>query len=277
MAPKNKAYAIRCGRDPVTKQVVRNRILDNWPETYRLVHGAPGAVYAGFPTAEEAKAWLEAGSQSQDDLPETGKVTRPARTKTTNASPAQNGTAGTGVPKKSKKLPEEVFAPDLLRCYVDGSFNDSVPNYGFGLVCVLDGAIVHSAGGAGKNTEAVSMRQIAGELLGAMQGLVFARRNGYRKVVVLHDYMGVAHHATGVWKRTNPFSITYYDWMQAFFRENPDMQIAFKKVPAHAGNLYNELADVLAKRSVGMVPDAEWLAKARELGVVDDRQDPDQS
>jgi len=267
MASKNKAYAVRCGCDPVTKQVVRNRILDNWPETYRLVHGAPGAVYAGFPTPEEAQAWLDAGSQSQDDLPASGKVTRQNRPKASTTAGGEAAERPTPAKKRNRQA-EEAFAPDLLRCYVDGSFNDSVPNYGFGLVCVLDGTIVHAAGGAGKNTEAVSMRQIAGELLGAIQGLVFARKNGYRKVVVLHDYMGVAHHATGVWKRSNPFSITYYEWMQAFFRENPDMQVSFRKVPAHAGNLYNELADVLAKRSVGMVPDAQWLAKARELGVV---------
>ncbi len=270
MAPKNKAYAVRCGRDPVTKQVVRNRILDSWPETCRLVHGAPGAVYAGFPTVEEARAWLEAGSQSQDDLPETGKVTRPRRSKAPAAPPGDPDAGRATTSRSRKKPPEAVFAPDLLRCYVDGSFNDNVPNYGFGLVCVLDDTIVHAAGGAGKNAEAVSMRQIAGELLGAMQGLVYARRNGHRNVVVLHDYMGVAHHATGVWKRTNPFSITYYEWMQAFFRENPNMKVSFRKVPAHAGYLYNELADVLAKRSVGMQPDAEWLAKARELGVVTD-------
>ena len=158
--------------------------------------------------------------------------------------------------------------PDTLCCYVDGSFNDRIPNYSYGIICILNDAIIHSAGGIGKNTEAISMRQIAGELLGAMQALVYARRNGYARVVVFHDYKGVSLHADGTWKRTNPFSVTYYDWMQAFFRNNPDMSVDFRKVGAHSGNQYNELADVLAKAAVGMTPDPEYLKLAQSLGLI---------
>ena len=243
MATKNKAYAIRQGRDPATMALVENVIVESWPACHRLVHGAPGAMYAGFPTREAAQAWLDGPSRKT-----VSAVDPPVENAVPDANPG--------------------FPSDVLQCYVDGSYNESLPNYGFGLVCLYNGKPVHACGGAGQNREAVSMHQIAGELLGAMHGLRYARQQGYRRVEILHDYMGVAHHATGAWKRTNPFSQTYHDWMQAFFRDNPDIHVTFQKVPAHAGNLFNEMADVLAKQSVGMTPEAKWLEKAKELGFV---------
>jgi ribonuclease HI len=257
MSRRKEFYAVRHGRDPVSGEPVRNRILTSWEETSALVHGAPGARYAGFATEAEAREWLGApadstASQSKDDKLAQGRRSTKA---------ADN--------RKKVKPAETVNHPaDVLCCYVDGSFNEMLPNYGYGLVCVCNGEIVHSAGGAGRNGEAISMRQIAGELLGAMQGLLFALRAGYEKVVILHDYLGVANHATGAWKRTNPFSVTYYKWMQDFFAAHPSLCVSFEKVPAHSGLLYNELADVLAKRSVGMAPEPRWLAKAEALGLV---------
>lgn len=225
MASKKKHYAVKSGRDPLTEAPVHDRVLDSWAEAYPLVHGAPGAVYAGFATMAEAEAWLA----DRQDVPD--------------------GYA------------------DTLCCYVDGSFNDSIPNYSYGMVCLFNGEIVHASGGIGKNAEAVSMRQIAGELLGAMRALAFARRQGYKKAIILHDYKGVSMHADGTWKRTNPFSIQYYDWMQAFFRDNPGISVQFRKVDAHAGNRFNELADVLAKMAVGMTPDPAYLKMAQDLGL----------
>jgi ribonuclease H-related protein len=231
MARRKSFYAVRQGRNPVTGETIHDRILTSWEETSRLVFGVPGAQYAGFGSEAEARRWL-LGEADDSSL-------------SMNTEP-----------------------PDVLLCYVDGSFNDAIPNYGYGLVCVCQDRIVHASGGAGKNQEAVSMRQIAGELLGAMQALRVALKGGYREVVIHHDYMGVAHHATGAWKRTNPFSTTYYDWMQGFFAANRDLVVSFRKVAAHSGDLYNEMADVLAKRSVGMTPEPKWLEKAQALGIV---------
>lgn len=149
---------------------------------------------------------------------------------------------------------EQAFDPDALYCYVDGSYNAQIPNYGYGLVCVKKGEIVHVDKGTGNNPDAVEMHQIGGELLGAIKALLFAKAQGHPKVVIFHDYIGVATHATGEWKRTNEFSKTYFEWMQKFFKENPNISVSFSKVQAHAGNDFNEIADGLAKLAVGLKP-----------------------
>lgn len=290
MASKKRHYAVKSGRDPLTGTDIHDVILDSWAEAYPLVHGAPGAAYAGFATRTQAEDWL-AGRQEnpmsgmgmqetlmvgtdRQETPmsgtgvlETSKmVSEPSHGKGRKIKKVKES----GIMKTGKAEPDDMSdcLPGTLCCYVDGSFNDSIPNYSFGLVCVCNGTIVHSAGGTGKNAEATSMRQIAGELLGAMQALVYARKQGYAQVVILHDYKGVSMHAEGTWKRTNPFSIVYYDWMQAFFSDNPGMSVRFRKVDAHAGNRNNELADVLAKTAIGMTPDPAYLKLARELGLL---------
>ena len=256
MSRRKEFYAVRHGRDPASGETVRNRILTSWEETSALVHGAPGARYAGFATEAEAREWLVGAEGAMTSHPMDDKLAKGRRIAKVP-----------DIRKKAKPVEAMSHPADVLCCYVDGSFNERLPNYGFGLVCVRDGEIVHTASGAGRNGEAISMRQIAGELLGAMQALLFAQRAGYAKVVILHDYLGVANHATGAWKRTNPFSVTYHKWMQDFFAAYPSLSVSFEKVPAHSGMLYNELADVLAKRSVGMEPEARWLAKAEMLGL----------
>lgn len=144
--------------------------------------------------------------------------------------------------------------PYALYCYVDGSFNEDIPNYSFGLVCVLGGKIVHLDKGLGNNADAISSRQIGGELLGAMKALLFAQKTGAANVVIMHDYQGVRSHATGEWKRSSSLSAGYYNWMQKFFNENSGVSVSFGKVAAHTGDDFNEIADGLAKLAAGLKP-----------------------
>ena len=92
--------------------------------------------------------------------------------------------------------------------------------------------------GNGTNEDAIQMRQIGG--------------NKHSKVVIYHDYIGVKNHATGEWKCKNEFSKIYHDWMQDFFNKSPQIDIEFKKVDAHTGDDFNELADGYAKLDVGI-------------------------
>lgn len=158
---------------------------------------------------------------------------------------------------------------NALRCYVDGSFNNSIPNYSYGLVCVKNGKVVHTDQGEGKNAEAVSMRQIAGELLGAMQALSYAKRQNFKEVVIVHDYLGIRNHATGEWGRKNEFSKTYYAWMTKFFKDNPSIKVTFEKVDAHTGDDFNEMADGYAKLAVRIEPDPIFyrMVEKHQLGV----------
>lgn len=227
---KKKFYAIKKGEHPQTKTPVENLIFDTWAEAEKYIKGVKGAEYKSFPTKEQAEGYLS-----------------------------------TSDPLLNKS--EKAYNPNALHCYVDGSFNEEIPNYSFGLVCVQHGVVKHMDKGAGSNSEAIEMRQIGGELLGAMKGLLWAKKHGYKDVVIFHDYKGVCYHATGYWKRDNPFSETYYQWMQKFMKDNPQMNIAFCKVDAHTGDDFNELADGLAKEGCGLQPNPIYFKTLTRLGL----------
>lgn len=230
---KKNYYAIKYGIDPNTNEPVKDLIFKTWKETEPYVKGVKGAQYSGFYTLPEAEEYLG----SKDPLMHI----------------------------KDGKLPQ-----DALHCYVDGSYNAKLPNYGFGLVCVKNNKVVYVNKGAGKNNDAISMQQIAGELLGAMIALIYAKKNGYKKVAIIHDYKGVAYHATGFWKRDNKFSEDYYNWMQDFFKKYPEIEVTFCKVDAHTGEDFNEMADGLAKLSVELTPEKRFYTYCEKYGIAID-------
>ena len=159
------------------------------------------------------------------------------------------------------------YPKDGLNCYVDGSFSAEVNNYSFGLVCEKDGKVLHYDKGLGNNEEAVSMQQIGGELLGAIKALLYAKKENIKKVVIFFDYKGVCYHALGYWKLKNDFSKVYYEWMQNFFKENPEIDVYFCKVDAHTGDDFNEIADNLAKSALGIKVEKKFIELCKEYGV----------
>ncbi|MDF2879693.1 MAG: ribonuclease [Clostridiaceae bacterium] len=230
MAKKNY-YAIKFGIDPITKNPIENVIKKTWSETEKCVKGVSGSVYSGFATLPEAEDYL-----------------------------------GTKDPLMYKS--ENLFPKDCLHCYIDGSFNENVHNYGFGLLLVKDNKIIGHDKGSGNNEGAISMQQIGGELLGAMKALVYAKKNGFKEVVLFHDYVGTCYHGTGFWKRDNAFSEEYYQWMQKFLKNNENMKVHFCKVDAHTGDDFNEIADGLAKMSVGLEPEKKFYTYLKKYGYV---------
>ena len=92
--------------------------------------------------------------------------------------------------------------PDqILTAYVDGSYNDELKRYAFGCVFIPPQGGIYLAMGNGDNPETVSMRNVTGEMLGAMYAVRTAMKNGFSAVDLYYDYEGIAKWALGTWKR----------------------------------------------------------------------------
>ena len=136
-----------------------------------------------------------------------------------------------------------------LFIYVDGSFSVEKGNYSFGLVAVLDGKIIHEDKGQGFDSEAVALRNVSGEVLGAKMAVEFAINKGYKEVTIAYDYQGVEYWALGTWKRNNRITSEYHEFMQNRMK---DIKIKFKKIKGHSGDKFNDMADKLAKEALGI-------------------------
>ncbi|MBP3300907.1 MAG: ribonuclease H family protein [Clostridia bacterium] len=218
-AKKPKFYAVRVGLVP--------GVYRTWEECQPLIHGFEGAVFKSFPTEEEAQAFLEG-----ETAPEEAEEKKPKRTRK----------------KKQDDAPYSV-PPETLVAFVDGSFDVKTGRYGFGCVLLTPDGQELTENGAGDHPEAVTARNVAGELRATLVALRRAEEMGYRSVRICHDYTGIAAWYRGEW-RANSFVAREYVAATEAYRGV--LQVSFEKIAAHTGVKYNEMADRLAKQAIGI-------------------------
>lgn len=207
MASK-KVYAVRKGK--------KTGVFYSWAECKAAVDVYPGAEYKGFPTVEEARAFLNK---------EAGRVYTAKEAK-------KSGQSG--------ELPKE----GMLLSYVDGSYEDSIKKYAFGCVFLLPDGRIFTEFGNGNNEQSAQLRNVTGEMLGAMYAVKCAMANGFSEIEIRYDYQGIEKWVTGDWKAKTELTQKYAAAMQGWGKK---IRIHFTKVPAHSNVKFNELADKLAK------------------------------
>ena len=182
-------------------------VFYSWDECSASVNGYPGAEYKGFATEEEAKAYL-------------------------------------GIFEKKAVHSEE---ESTLIAYVDGSFDPSIGKYAFGCILLTPKGEVIRESGNGDDPESLAIRNVAGEMLGAMYAVQWAINHGYSALTIYYDYEGIAKWALGLWKAKNKRTQQYAEFMNA---KKSYIQLTFQKVKAHSGDHYNEEVDKLAKSAL---------------------------
>ena len=220
-----KVYAIKEGFDSKNNKKIENVIVNTWGECLSFVKGVKGAKYKSFEDINEANKFLNDGE----------KLLR----------------------KENNEHPQ-----DCLHVYVDGSYSIATEEYSYGMVAIKNNVVLHIESGSGKNEAARNIRQIAGELEGAVKGVQYALLKGEKQVVIFHDYAGICYHATGFWERREESSKNYYMKMNELI--NSGIEVIFVKVDSHTGDLFNELVDEKCKERLGIDSDkivSKWLAK----------------
>ena len=220
-----KVYAIKEGLNSKTNEKIENIIVDTWTECLKYVKGVKGAKYKSFEDRNEAEKFLN------------------------------------GAPIILEKI-DDNYPKDILHVYVDGSYNSKTSEYSYGVVAVRDNVVVHIESGKGKSDSVKNIRQIAGELEGAVKGCTYAQSLGEKKVVIFHDYIGICYHATGFWDRKEDSSKEYFMRMQELMKGG--LEVIFVKVDSHTGDLFNELVDEKCKECLGIKSDKvveKWLLK----------------
>lgn len=133
--------------------------------------------------------------------------------------------------------------------YVDGSFNQVTNTYGSGLVLFIDDnpePILHSQ--PGTNPTYAKSRNVAGEVSAVIIALELCKRlPNFTKLTVYYDYSGIEAWYTKAWSAGSAIALKYLE-----VAKTVGFEVEFKKVRAHSGDQYNDLADQLAKRACGL-------------------------
>ncbi len=132
--------------------------------------------------------------------------------------------------------------------YVDGSYNVKTQEFSCGVVIFYQNKI-YEFSKKFDDKELASMRNVAGEIKGSETAIKFCLSNDIPTLKIYHDYEGVAKWANGEWKANKSGTRAY----SAFCKKSREkLNITFVKVKAHSGNKYNDKADLLAKKALGM-------------------------
>lgn len=210
-----KYYAVAKGKTP--------GIYLTWNDCKAQVDGFSGAVYKGFATMQEAEEFVVRYGD---------RIT--AADKQKNMQPDDNT--------------EPISTDTHLVAYVDGSYEHSMRQYAYGCVLVLAEDTV-TLNGSGNEEDYVTMRNVAGEILGSEHAIRWAVEHGYSSITIYYDYEGIEKWANGIWKANKAGTQRYKEFVA---KQREKIDISFSKVAAHTGVKYNEMADQLAKAALGL-------------------------
>lgn len=202
---------------------LKTGLFDSWDTCRQVVEGYPHAEYKGFLSREEACAYL--------GLELEGEIRR-----------------------EMKETPTGPVA------YVDGSYSHELLRYSFGCIILTPQGDEYRYRGSGDNPDLLAIRNVAGEMLGAMYAVRWALKNGYASIELRYDYEGIEKWVTGVWKAKMDLTQKYAEYMR---RCAMKVKLTFTKVEAHTGDYYNEEADALAKEGLTGelgIPDVELIS-----------------
>ena len=219
-----KYYAVKVGK--VTG------VFETWEECEASVKGYPGALYKSFKSEAEAYAYMGWSGQQLtfDNMHEV------------------QGQEG---PLSNEQTPDEDMPySNTVKAvaYVDGSYNEETTEFGYGVVMFYKGEKLLMKGSS-KDADLVDMRNVAGEIQGAMKAMEFAVDNKISTITIYHDYLGISKWCSGEWKANKKGTKAYKKFYDQCKKQ---VSIIFEKVDAHTGDKYNEMADDLAKEAVGI-------------------------
>lgn len=143
-----------------------------------------------------------------------------------------------------------VFDDDnMVEAYVDGSYEHCLRAYGSGVVILKNREVEKTFSVKGDHKDLVGMRNVAGEIEASKIAMEYCLDNDISNLVLYFDYEGIEKWCTGAWKANKEGTIEYKKY---YDKIKSNLNVKFVKVRAHSGDKYNEEADKLAKKALGI-------------------------
>lgn len=200
------------------KQGRKVGLFYSWSECEEQIHGFSGAQYKSFTEINDANKYL-------------------------------------GQESSIESRPDDTSSDEMV-AYIDGSYNDSTKEYSAGAVIFFNGE-KETFSQKNNDPSMVNMRNVAGEIMGAVIAIEYAMKQGASCIKIYYDYEGLQKWCTGEWQSKTEGTKRYRDF---YLTASKQLDIRFIKVKAHSGIQYNEEADRLAK--------SEFVQNREELPVV---------
>ena len=151
--------------------------------------------------------------------------------------------------EKSQKAQNREEKQSEAFAYVDGSYDDTTKSYSYGMVMMHGEDELHFFKKFEKD-DMSDMRNVAGEIEGSMAAMKYCIENGIKSISIFYDYEGIQKWCNGDWKAKKEGTKRYVEFYKDASRL---VDVDFIKVKGHSGDKYNDLADELAKKALGLI------------------------
>ena len=218
---KRYYYAVKNGK--------KIGIYDNWAECESQVRGFSGAVYKKFSTYKEAYEFINGISKVsivEEDLQKQAQKIIEDR--------------------NENLIDVDGLNKDEAIAYVDGSFDLDSFTFSYGVVFITD-SDKEDYSGRDSDESLAMMRNVSGEIKGAMVAMDIAIKRNMKTLYLHFDYLGIEKWAKGEWKANREGTKFYKEYYNSI---KDKLDVVFIKVKAHSGVKYNEEADKLAKEAI---------------------------
>lgn len=194
---------------------LRTGIFESWEECNAVVQCYSGAEYKSFKSMADAEAYLN-GSDSA-----------------------------------TTKLDIDELLKDDSYCviFTDGSFRDDKTAYGICLNHKRYG-LLHTQQLSGRvRLQTTELRNVAGEILGAVMGIQTAKVQGFKNIICFVDYDGVVNWANGMWSAKGYVQGRFVDYVRKVTARD-GLNIEFKWIKGHNEVEGSTKADLLARKAL---------------------------
>lgn len=216
---KQKFYAVKEGRKP--------GIYSTWAQTEEQVKGFSGALYKSFNTKEEALEYLT-NSESDETKNKIDKISL----------------INENIDDQIENLKDgEIIA------FIDGSYSSDTQGkekYSFGVILKTNDSEDYLYK-AFVDNKYMKSKNIAGEIEGAKQAILWSIEANKHKIKIFYDYEGIEKWATKKWKSNTEVS---KDFIKFIEEKSKLINIEFEHIKSHSGIIYNEKADKLARKAL---------------------------
>ncbi len=137
---------------------------------------------------------------------------------------------------------------DIPTAYIDGSYDINTGRYSFGGILLI-GDKKYEFNRAYECDLFSEHRNVAGEIKGAGFIIQYAINHNIKELNVCYDYEGIEKWYKGIWKSHKTLTKEYCDFAN---KSKDKIKINFIKIKSHSNDKYNDEADRLAKKALGI-------------------------
>lgn len=250
-------YVVKKGRRP--------GIYNSWEEARPQVEGFKGMENKSFKLYEDALKYYEEGPNSDNDEEYIYKSTaffnnlKKSISLESNLSYQAEGPDFENIIDSLQKddssllfssfdnIKPKLKKGDKLTAYVDGSYNPKTQEYGAGVVILRQDTIIYTFSKKGINSELTQYTNISGEILAAIIAMQYCIKVGVHNLDIYYDFEGICDMSHREPK--NLLQNIYYQYCASV---KHSIRVDFHKVKSHSGNIYNNLADSLARDALNI-------------------------